>query len=341
MHTRIEVDDDVESFNTYALDQGWSDGFPVVAPTEERVRRHITASGRAATDELGVLPPGNTMCTVESAAVNAVLAGAPPESMGFICSAIEMLADPEMSMLASSTTTNAAAPLFIVNGEARDRLAIPYQAGCMGGAATRGVAIGRALRLAMRNVGGELIGSSSKSVFGQPARLGGLVFGEWEEQSPWQPLGVRLGSGPDALTSFVTTGTEDIVDITARTGHELVQVIGRSLAYPAQAVVVSQSGGELVLCLCPPWASIIGKEFPDIADLQHELWRLAVVPRADFPASFEAPLQSRGMFDEHGNVRVVPGPENIHVLVAGGTANLHAFLFRGFGPHKVVTRSLS
>jgi hypothetical protein len=167
-----------------------------------------------------------------------------------------------------------------------------------------------------------------------------LIFGEWEEQSPWEPFGVRRGVGPEALSGFATTGTEDIVDVTARTAADLVHVIARSIAYPAQAIVVSQVGGEVLLCLCPSWAEMISHEFSSVEDLQAEVWRHANVPRDWFPVGYDAALAERGLFDERGDVRVVPDLSNIHIVVAGGMSNLHAFLFRGAGPDHVVTQSL-
>jgi hypothetical protein len=337
---RVEVDDDVDAFTEWAFAQGWGDGLPLVPPTEARVRRHLEASGSTAARLLGSLAPSNNVCTVENAAVNAVMAGARPEAMPLITQAVQMLADPAMAMMGASTTTNAAAPLFLVSGAYRDLLSIPYADGCMGGATTPATAIGRALRLIQRNVGGERIGTTSKSVFGQPARLIGLLFGEWEERSPWPPYSERRGLPPDLLTGFVTTGTEDIVDITATNGADLAHVIGRSLAYPAQAIVVSQAGGELMLCLCPPWAAMLATSFGSAEAVRQRLWELAVIPRREFPARYEEPLAARGLFNDDGDVRVLAEPANLHLVVCGGLASLHACAFRGFGPHRVVSRPL-
>src|SRR5438477_575253 len=76
-----------------------------------------------------------------------------------------------------TTTTSSVFPYLIVNGPSRDRVGIDYQNACMGGAAGRGsMAIGRAVSLCLRNIGGQKAGptsgATSKSVFGQPGRLG-------------------------------------------------------------------------------------------------------------------------------------------------------------------------
>src|SRR5205814_1940858 len=85
-----------------------------------------------------------------------------------------------------------------VNGPARDRLKIPYGAGCFGPEAAPAPAIGRATRLLMRNVGRQVGGVSSKSVSGQPGRVTGIVVGEWAERSPWPPLAEPRGGGARA-----------------------------------------------------------------------------------------------------------------------------------------------
>jgi hypothetical protein len=62
------------------------------------------------------------------------------------------------NLFALNTTTSCVVPGMFVNGPARHTLAIPFDAGCFGGAAGPGPAIGRAMRLVMRNVGGQVVG---------------------------------------------------------------------------------------------------------------------------------------------------------------------------------------
>src|SRR5437879_4781618 len=214
---RLEVDDDVVAFTKLATDAGWGDGLPLVPPTEARVRDHVAASHHWPDDVLAELPPRRGRCTVEKLAVNAVMAGAPAESMPLLCAAIETMADPLVNLFALNTTTCSVIPGVFVNGPARHELKIPYGPGCFGGEAGPAPAIGRALRLVMRNVAGQVVGISSKSVFGQPARVVGIVVGEWEERSPWAPLAERRGAPPgaNAVTVKDVPGTCDLADITA------------------------------------------------------------------------------------------------------------------------------
>jgi hypothetical protein len=58
---------------------GWSDGLPVVPPTEERVLRMLSGTSRRPDELVAVVPPSLVECTVEKVAINAVMAGCLPE----------------------------------------------------------------------------------------------------------------------------------------------------------------------------------------------------------------------------------------------------------------------
>jgi len=73
--------------------QGWTDGLPIVPPTEELVDRMIAASGRDAMDILGVVPPRQGVATIEAIATNAVMAGCRPAYMPVVVAAVEALLD--------------------------------------------------------------------------------------------------------------------------------------------------------------------------------------------------------------------------------------------------------
>jgi len=84
-------------------------------------------------------------------------------------------------------------------------------------------------------------------VLGQPARVVGLVMGEWEERSPWPPLAERRGASGDAVTIYGAIGTMDIADIAADNGRSLAWVIGQSLAYVGTNAYISHWGAEVMV----------------------------------------------------------------------------------------------
>jgi hypothetical protein len=252
------------------------------------------------------------------------------------------MADPDFNLFALNTTTSCVVPGVFVNGPVRDDVGIPYGPGCFGGVAGPAPAIGRALRLLMRNVGGQVVGESSKSVFGQPARVTGIVVGEWEERSPWQPLSERRGvsSGINAVTVHGCTGTLDVADIVADNGHDLVAVVGRSLAIMGtNAFIGSHHGAELMIAIAPPWADLIASGYRTLDDVCADLWEHAALPVSMWPDPHQRALADNGRVDEHGIVHVVDGPEQLLVFVCGGLGNLHALALHSFGPTRAVTRA--
>ena len=298
---RIEVDDDPVAFTKFATDAGWGDGLPLIPPREDRVREYVAASGRFPDELIAELPPRRGRCTVEKIAVNAVMAGAPKESMPLLIASIDAMADPDFNLFALNTTTCCVVPGMFVNGPARRELDIPYGAGCFGGEAGPGPAIGRATRLIMRNVAGQKVGSSSNSVFGQSGRVTGIVVGEWAERSPWAPLAERRGAcaGTNAVTFH---------------------------------------GAEVAVAIAPPWADLIAKAVPDIADVQRLLWEHAALPVTTWPEAHRRVYERGNKIDERGMVPLVQTPDHLIVLVCGGLGNLHALAMHSFGPTRSVTR---
>ena len=339
---RIEVDDDPVAFTKFATDAGWGDGLPLIPPREDRVREYVAASGRFPDELIAELPPRRGRCTVEKIAVNAVMAGAPKESMPLLIASIDAMADPDFNLFALNTTTCCVVPGMFVNGPARRELDIPYGAGCFGGEAGPGPAIGRATRLIMRNVAGQKVGSSSKSVFGQPGRVTGIVVGEWEERSPWAPLAERRGAraGTNAVTVHGVTGTIDVADIVADDGLDLLEVIGKSLAFVGTNAFIGETfhGAEVAVAIAPPWADLIAKAVPDIADVQRLLWEHAALPVTTWPEAHRRVYERGNKIDERGMVPLVQTPDHLIVLVCGGLGNLHALAMHSFGPTRSVTR---
>ena len=64
------------------LEEGWTDGLPIVLPTEKRVTEMLKGTGHRRDETVGRMRPTETQedweYTVEKVAVNAVMAGAEP-----------------------------------------------------------------------------------------------------------------------------------------------------------------------------------------------------------------------------------------------------------------------
>jgi hypothetical protein len=280
---------------------------------------------------------------VELVAVNAAMAGVEPAAFPFVIAALEAIAEPEWNAFGLTTTTSSVCPMVLVNGPARFDLGIDHRAGCMGGAAGRGSAtIGRAVALCLRNIGGQRAGDTTKSVFGQPARLG-FCIGEWEERSPWPSLAARRGFGPerDVVTVHGGKGTMPIADIHNDDPRDLLHLIAKSIAYPlANMYLGNQGHGEVVVAINPIWAERFGAAFPNVEDLQQYLRDHAWQPIETWP-DFNARLfRDRGRVDEHGRVHLVERPDQIVPFVCGGLGSLHAISLPSFGESTMQSKAV-
>lgn len=338
---RVETDLDIDAFNRFALEQGWGDGLPLIPPTDARVRTFLSENDRYPDELIGTMPDSSE-CTVEKIVINAVMAGAPPESLELIIAMIASIADPDFELYGVNATTAPVYPAFVVNGPVRHALNIPYSYGCLGGVPGASAAIGRTIRLLMRNVAGQTTGGTSQTTFGSPGRIAGIVTGEWEEKSPWAPLAERRGVSGNAVTSFGTMGTMNVIDTTSHGARDFLEMIGRSYAY---AGCNNFSGavpfGEALIAINPICAEIVGKEIPDIEDVQELVWKYASLAQSEFNKEHRDQLALQERIRADGRVYATPEPKDVLLFVAGGLGGLHAACFHTFGTSLAQTKPVA
>ena len=332
--------DDVMAFTRFSLEQGWGDGLPVIPPTEGRVREFLAANSRHPDEAICSLPPLNAPCTVEKIAVNAVMAGAPAESLPLIIASLEAMANPDFELFGLNATTAPVVPLTLVNGPIRDRLDIPYRHGCLGGAPTNALAIGRAIRLIIKNVGGQEINVTSQSTFGTPGRVAGILFGEWEERSPWAPFAERRGIKGDAVSVYGSMGTMNILDTTSQSGPDFLEMIGKSLGYPAaNGFSPAMPYAQIMVAVNPVWAGIIHRDVPSLEDVQEMIWNFSSLDADYLTTKHREQLEKLGRVIG-GRVYLATQPKDVFVVCCGGTGGLHATGFHSFGSCLTQTRAI-
>ncbi len=226
---RIEVgslDDEFE----FMFDQGFTDGLPVVPPTPERVLRMLSGTKRDAQEVVATMAPNMAKVTVEKIAINAVLAGCRPEYLPVVIAAVEAVCTDDFNIHGVMATTMGASPVMVVNGPIRHSLDMNMGLGALGQGNRANATIGRALRLAIRNVGGAKPGGTERSTFSNPMKYT-MCFAEWEERSNWDPLHVERGFSPEdsVVTVFAMTGGPTIImDEDSLGGDALAGSIGAS-----------------------------------------------------------------------------------------------------------------
>ena len=239
-----------------AFDRGWSDGLPVVPPTEARVLRMLEGTTRAPDDIVATVPPDLAEVTVEQVAINAVMAGCRPEYLPVVLAAVEAACTERFNMHGLLATTYFSGPIIVVNGPIANRIGMNSEGNVLGQGNRANSTIGRALQLVIRNLGGGKPGEVDMSAIGSPGKLG-LCFAEREHDSPFTPLAVEKGMAPgtDALTLYAGHGPTAIVDQLSRTPESLIRSMARILQAQGNSKLVM--GMDAMLIVGPEHGRII------------------------------------------------------------------------------------
>ncbi len=205
-----------------AFDRGWSDGLPVVPPTEYRVLAMLDGTSRDPADEVCLVPPDLKPLTVEHVAINAVMAGCKPEYMPVVLAAVEAACSEEFNMHGLLATTYFSGPIVIVNGPIAKAIGMNAAGNVFGQGNRANLTIGRAVQLIIRNVGGGRPGEVDMAMQGSPGKLG-FCFAELTDGSPFEALATTRGMEPDtnAVTLFAGQGPTPIIDQLSRDPESL------------------------------------------------------------------------------------------------------------------------
>ncbi len=200
--SRLQVHGSVRDINDYFYEHGWTDGLPIIPPTEDLVLEMLEACSMPPQRALGRLSPLDGTVTVEKVAINAVMAGCLPDYFPVVLAAVQAVLQPQFNAGSVSTTTGGAAPVIIVSGPIVRRLKIHGGTAALGSGHRPNATIGRALRLVMRNLGGATADTMEKSTHAWPGKYT-LCVAENEDRVPWEPLHVDLGFPPGSSTVTV------------------------------------------------------------------------------------------------------------------------------------------
>ena len=182
--------------------QGWSDGLPLVPPTEESVQEMLATGGLTPDEILGTIDERNAILPAEKVAINAVMAGCLPEYFPVVLAAVRALCHPDFHYHNPATSTGGSGLALIVNGPIGPQLGINATNNVFGPGVRANATIGRALRLVMMNVLNTRPGYLDKATLGTPAKYT-CCFAENEEHHPWTPLHVLRGFRPEDSTVTV------------------------------------------------------------------------------------------------------------------------------------------
>ena len=321
-----DLEDEVEA----AYDRGWTDGLPVVPPTEARVLAMLKGTHRAPDDVVAVVPPDLVPCTVEKVAINAVLAGCLPEHLPVVLAAVEAACTDAFNIHGVLATTFPTGPVLVVNGPVRKAIGMNSGGNALGQGNRANATIGRALQLVVRNVGGGRPGEVDRATQGQPGKYS-FCFAEAEEASPFEPLAVSRGVPGSALTVFAGSGSAPVVDQLSRTPESLVRSFSAALRTVAHPKLVI--GIDAMLVVSPEHGKVLRDAGWGRARLHAELEELLAVPASTLVRGADG--MSEGLpaaWLTGGDDTLIPKfrPGGLLIVHAGGTAGLFSTVIPGW-----------
>jgi hypothetical protein len=338
---RVGLADAEDEFEAMVA-RGWSDGLPVVPPTEARVLRMLEGTSRGAGEVVAKVPPALAQVSVEKVAVNAVMAGCRPEHLPVVLAALEAACTDEFNLHGVLATTMPVGPVLVVNGPVRRLAGMNCGINVLGQGNRANLTIGRAVQLVVRNVGEGRPGEIDRATHGNPGKVG-FCFAEDEEGSPWEPLSVERGyeQGTSTVTVFAGEGPRCVVDQASRDPESLARSLAaclRTVHHPKLPMAF-----DAIVVVGPDHARVFADAGWSRAALRDRLVALTTVPGADL-------VRGAGGIAEGvaGSLAAadIPKfrPDGLHIVHAGGRAGLFSMIIAGWvngpGGSEIVTQEV-
>jgi hypothetical protein len=246
---RVAFKGSLQEVNRFYYSKGWTDGLPIIPPTEEAVAEMLTGTDLPPDHVVATIIPRKGKATIEKIAINAVMAGALPTYMPVLIATVESLADPKTRFDTFEVSTGSWAPCLTINGRIRRDININCSSGALSPGNIANAAIGRAVGLIVKNIGGARKAIEDMGVIGNPGKYS-LVIGEDEEASPWEPLSIERGF--DKEDNTVTVFFPNTFIQTVPGGTDAKGIL--------DALVSIGTSSMSSLILIPSWAKVLSNE---------------------------------------------------------------------------------
>jgi hypothetical protein len=329
----LTVSGELADLQDHYEEQGWTDGLPIVQPTERAVAAALEYTDLDPGESVGKIPATRADATVHNVAVNAVMAGCRPEYLPVVLAAVRGLAHPDFNTYGIQATTNPVAVMVLVNGPIADELGFNGKGNCLGQGFRANATVGRAVRLCMMNIGGGAPQTMDKATQGQPGKYG-MCIAENEAESPWEPFHVERGYDSETSTvSLVSvTGTQNVLDLASRSAVGILRTFCSAAATVGHQNV--QLGGGPLIVFCPEHAQILAADGFTKDDVREFLYEHARVRVADFP-----PETLNGMVRHRRPKRYTSDHPDSGIPLADSPAEIQIVVAGGAGPHSVISPS--
>lgn len=364
-----------EEFGQDYLAKRWGDGLPLVPPTPEHVEWMLSGTSRSPNEVIGKMKPKLGTATIEKIAINAVMAGARPEYLPVIITAMEIILDPDYDHLHVLASAGSFSFMIVVSGPIAKEINMNSGIGFLGHGWRANSSIGRAIRLATLNIGRTWPGLNDMAVTGRANPHIFYTFSE-NDANPWQPYHTAQGFKPDE--SCVTVAS--ISNTTPLSNHYggmigtwtadsiLDNIVARIIfmdrplfpRWGISGMVLQRVTNNHYIILFPELVIELNKMGYNQESLRNELYRRIAVRYEDLGdddkrgirqaiENGEVPPERRPVFEKALNpgemVPVLVSPECIHIFVSGGSPG-SAFSFNYlrkplYAPKGILTKQVT
>ena len=300
----------------------------MVTPTEERINWILSGTKRNPEEILGHIPPAAAIATVRLVAIHALMAGCKPDYLPVVLGGLELILREEFNMAGVQCTMHGVAPLMIVSGPYANKIGIHGGSGCFGPGFRANVAIGRAIRLILLNLGGGISGLASATIFSSPIRYTACLT-ENIDQTPWESLAVSRGYSPqdNVITCTMVECPRLHFDDVSTEPERLLRGIADSMTSTGSWNMWFQS--TMLVAMSPQHARLCSDSGMSRSDVHKRLCELAVRPQGNLKRGGNwRPERAAAMGinpeDDDVMISAIKNPIGLQLIVAGGIGPITA-----------------
>ncbi len=318
--SRVTVDDLFGAQEVFH-GKGWTDGLPVMPPTDDAVAACLEWAMLPPSHLIGIEPVRARSITAEKVAVNAVMAGCLPPHFPVVVTALTALLQPEFALHGPTASTGGCAVLLVINGPIRRELAMDATFSALGSADRSRAVIARAVRLVLANVLDIKPGGIDRSTLGHPGKAG-YCIAEDEEATQWMSLGdQRLGVAPaergqvSSVTAVASMAPRQVMNEWTTEPTELCETLAAEIR--ANQLHYSIWPGNYVVVLPPQLRTHFDAAGWSKDDIAACVFERAKVRRGDWAAVGKGAVvkgQPERMY------RALESPDDLLIVAAGGPA---------------------
>jgi hypothetical protein len=308
--------DDIGAVQELYHSKGWTDGLPIVPPTEAAVRACLDWVMMEPDQLIGIEPVRALPITAEKLAINAVMAGCLPMHFPAVVAAWNAMLKDEFLLHGVTSSTGGCAVLVVLNGPIRLEIGAGGTFNALGNSNRATAVIGRSIRLALINLMDVRPGGIDRSTLGHPGKFS-YCIAEDEEDTAWEPLSVVRGvpAGASAVTVFAAMGPRQVMNEWTTDPREILETFAAEMR--ANQLHYSVYGGNYAIVVPKQLREHLQTAGWTKRDIAEFLYERARVRRGDWATVGKgAVVRDRA----EKTFTALGSPDDLLVVAAGGPA---------------------